>query len=56
MKLYHPEHGEWDGDPVDARIMLDRGEWQEKPIVVKPEPTLEEKPEPVAKRGRKAKE
>lgn len=54
MKLYHPEHGEWEGEPIDAMVMLERG-WQEKPIAAKPapdaEPVVEEKP----KRGRKAK-
>ncbi len=33
MKLYHPEHGEWTGEPVDGRILLERG-WQSSPIVV----------------------
>jgi hypothetical protein len=48
MKLYHPEHGTWEGEPIDAKVLLERG-WQEKLSSVVEEV---EEPKPV-KRGRK---
>ena len=53
MRLYNAKGEEWDGEPIDARIMLQSGMWFE----TKPEPKPEPKPEiEQPKRGRKAKE
>jgi len=59
MQLYNIKTGEmWTGEPIDARELLDRGGWQDKPIQVKaaPAPVVDEveaeEPKPV-KRGRK---
>jgi hypothetical protein len=55
MQLYNIKTGEmWTGEPIDARELLDRGGWQDKPIQVKAAPVVEEveEPKPV-KRGRK---
>jgi hypothetical protein len=57
MQLYNIKTGEmWNGEPIDARGLLDRGGWQDKPIQAKaaPAPVVEEveEPKPV-KRGRK---
>ena len=54
MKLYNAKGEEWDGEPIDARIMLQSGMWFEtKPI---PEPESAVEAETMPRRGRKAKE
>jgi len=58
MKLYSIKTGEeWEGEPIDARVMLERGGWTEDyiPVILtRKEPVVENKKQPPAKRkGRK---
>jgi hypothetical protein len=53
MKLYNTETGEeWEGEPIDARAMLDRGGWSEKPMPKEEPAVVAQEPEK-PKRGRK---